>query len=243
MDFFGSYKSPFGYENGINGGVDSYGVDHSGFSTQDELQYQTARTIREQQMANDMVKQGIAVENYPQYGTNFWGDSANNYGFGNSNIGQNIQDVTNQLNKEVIENTNIPQFKMPNDAQQQIMESNNLQKYNNSFANFLSNSYDNLVNTYSNIKDEYFVPRDYQNRYKKGCNLSNIAYNTISNYQISPNTKLVENGNIASNYGMRKLLSYIPYIGTYINGIAGGQNIVNGLTNIYNAVDDADCFK
>ena len=47
MDMYGSYKSPFGYENGINGGVDSYGVDHSGFSTQDELQYQTARAERE----------------------------------------------------------------------------------------------------------------------------------------------------------------------------------------------------
>ena len=49
MDMYGSYKSPFGYENGLNGGVDSYGVDHSGFSTQDELQYQTLRTNREQQ--------------------------------------------------------------------------------------------------------------------------------------------------------------------------------------------------
>ena len=47
MDFFGSYKSLFGYESGENGGVDSsYGVEHSGFSTQDELQYQTARTNR-----------------------------------------------------------------------------------------------------------------------------------------------------------------------------------------------------
>ena len=124
MDFFGSYKSPFGYENGINGGVDSYGVDHSGFSTQDELQYQTARTIREQQMANDMVKQGIAVENYPQYGTNFWGDSANNYGFGNSNIGQNIQNVTNQLNNNgfnsVNVQNNIQQLRMPTGSEQQI---------------------------------------------------------------------------------------------------------------------------
>ncbi len=38
MDFFGKYQSPFGYQNGDNG-VDSYGVDHSGFSTQDELQF------------------------------------------------------------------------------------------------------------------------------------------------------------------------------------------------------------
>ncbi len=33
MDFFGKYQSPFGYMSGDNG-VDSYGVDHSGFSTQ-----------------------------------------------------------------------------------------------------------------------------------------------------------------------------------------------------------------
>ncbi len=48
MDFWGNYRSPFGYENGEDDGVDSYGVDHSGFSTQDELQYQNARTKREQ---------------------------------------------------------------------------------------------------------------------------------------------------------------------------------------------------
>ncbi len=98
MDFFGNYKSPFGYENGENGGVDSYGVDHSGFSTQDELQYQTARANREEELRKNFEKQGIAQENYPQYGTNFWGNSANNYGFRTSNISQNIQNVINQLN-------------------------------------------------------------------------------------------------------------------------------------------------
>ena len=40
----------------------------------------------------------MAESSFPQYGTNFWGDSANNYGFGNSNISQNIQNVTNKLN-------------------------------------------------------------------------------------------------------------------------------------------------
>ena len=91
MDFFGSYKSPFGYENGENGGVDSYGVDHSGFSTQDELQYQILRTNRENELANDMARQGIPQSSYPQYGTSFWGNSANNYGFGLRNIAQNAQ--------------------------------------------------------------------------------------------------------------------------------------------------------
>ena len=38
--------------------------------------------------------QGI-TSNYPQYTTNFWGDSANNYGFGSSNISANIENMQN----------------------------------------------------------------------------------------------------------------------------------------------------
>ena len=91
MDMYGNYKSPFGYENGVNGGVDSYGVDHSGFSTQDELQYQTARAEREKQLAENLQRQGVADSSFPQYGTKFWGNSANNYGFGVRNIAQNAQ--------------------------------------------------------------------------------------------------------------------------------------------------------
>ena len=72
MDFFGGYRSPFGYENGEDGGVDSYGVDHSGFNTQDELQYQTLRVNRESEMAEDLGRSGVAEENYPQYGLSFW---------------------------------------------------------------------------------------------------------------------------------------------------------------------------
>ena len=90
MDFYGKYKSPFGYDTGTNG-VDSYGVDHRGFNTHDELEYQTARNTRERQLATDLQRQGIAESDYPQYGTSFWGNSANNYGFGVRNIGQNAQ--------------------------------------------------------------------------------------------------------------------------------------------------------
>ena len=98
MDIWDEIKKLTGYQSG-NGGVDSYGVDHSGFSTRDELEYQSARLARENQLAEGFAKQGIAEENYPQYGTNFWGGSPeNNYGFGTSNISQNIQNVTNQLN-------------------------------------------------------------------------------------------------------------------------------------------------
>ena len=98
MDIWDEIKKLSGYQSG-NGGVDSYGVDHSGFSTRDDLEYQSARLARENQLAENFSKQGIAEENYPQFGTNFWGGSLeNNYGFGTSNISQNIQNVTNQLN-------------------------------------------------------------------------------------------------------------------------------------------------
>ena len=98
MDIWDEIKKLSGYQSG-RGGVDSYGVDHSGFSTRDELEYQSARLARENQLAENFSKQGIAEENYPQFGTNFWdGSPENNYGFGTSNIKQNIENVTNQLN-------------------------------------------------------------------------------------------------------------------------------------------------
>ena len=84
MDMYPKYKSPFGYQVGDNG-IDSYGVNHSGFSLRDEIEYQTARDQRESQLMQMYNNQGI-TENYPQYTTNFWGDSGNNYGFGSSNI-------------------------------------------------------------------------------------------------------------------------------------------------------------
>ena len=121
------------------------------------------------------------------------------------------------------QNNNVPQLRMPEGSEQQItMPSNNLQKYNNNFANFISNTYDTVNNTYNDIKQYHFGQR---------------------NYQISPNQKLVENGNIVSNYIMKKVLSAIPGVGTYVNGIVAGDKVTNGLTNIYNAMDEADCFK
>lgn len=88
MDMYQKYKSPFGYQVGDNG-IDSYGVDHSGFSARDEIEYQTARDNRENQLMQMYNQQGV-TGNYPQYGTNFWGDAGNNYGFGTSNISSAI---------------------------------------------------------------------------------------------------------------------------------------------------------
>ena len=91
MSFWKQYTSPLGYVSNGNL-VDTYGVDHSGFTTRDELQYQTARINRENDLMTQMNNQGMTT--YPQYGTNFWGSSAdNNYGFGSSNIGGNIDKI------------------------------------------------------------------------------------------------------------------------------------------------------
>ena len=96
MDIYDKYKSRLGYEIGDNG-IDSYGVNHNGFSAQDEVQYQNARTERENQLIQNYNNQGIN-QNYPQYSTNFWGNSENNYGFGSSNIAGNIANITNRFN-------------------------------------------------------------------------------------------------------------------------------------------------
>ena len=115
MDIWDEIKKLSGYQS-RNGGGDSYGVDHSGFSTRDELEYQSARLARENQLAEGFAKQGIAEENYPQYGTNFWGGSPeNNYGFGTSNISQNIQNISNQLNNSGVSNNQV--FGTTNQAQ------------------------------------------------------------------------------------------------------------------------------
>ena len=83
------YQSRSGYFNQYDQ-TDGYGVDHSGFSLRDELLYQTARTEREQELFENFNRQGLD-ENYPRLGTGFWENSADNYGFGRSNIENNIK--------------------------------------------------------------------------------------------------------------------------------------------------------
>ncbi len=76
--------------------IDSYGVDHSGFSLRDEIAYQIARTNQEEQLEKSYNNLGIS-KNYPQFGNSFWGgNSANNYGFGTSNIEENIDEMQNR---------------------------------------------------------------------------------------------------------------------------------------------------
>lgn len=94
-----NFKSQLGYENGENK-IDSYGVDHRNFSLRDEVSYQMARTNRENELIKNYNNQGI-TQDYPQYSNNFWGGNpANNYGFGSSNISDNIENVTNSLKNQ-----------------------------------------------------------------------------------------------------------------------------------------------
>ena len=111
------YKSPFGYQVGDNG-IDSYGVDHSGFTLRDEIEYQTARDNRESQMMQMYNQQGI-TDNYPQYTTNFWGNADNNYGFGSSNITDAIS-AHPAMNTAPVPITQTPQAQTPTNNVQQL---------------------------------------------------------------------------------------------------------------------------
>lgn len=91
MDFFKKYPPPFGC---VSDGekIDAYDIDHSGFSTRDELEYQFARQERENQLADILNRQGIEQQNYPQPGTGFrQNNPENDFGFGNYNISANIE--------------------------------------------------------------------------------------------------------------------------------------------------------
>lgn len=116
-----NYKSPLGYvADGKK--IDSYGVDHSGFSTKDEIKYQMARQRRENRLIDNYNRQGI-TKDYPQYGNNFWGEPDNNYGFGSSNIAENIkrkqkQDINSVLYPETTGN-NAEDYKIAQDNAQE----------------------------------------------------------------------------------------------------------------------------
>ena len=118
------YKSKFGYQIDDDQ-IDSYGVDHSGFSTRDEVAYQLARNEKENSLMQQHNNQSLA-KNHPQYGTNFWGDSANNYGFGNNNISQNIENMSSPTPQTM----SVPQQQTSNDPNCYIeFDGNNVNLY------------------------------------------------------------------------------------------------------------------
>lgn len=66
MDMYQKYTSPFGYQTGM-GGIDTYGVNHNGFSLRDEIEYQFARQKRENELQAQYNAQGI-TENRDDFG-------------------------------------------------------------------------------------------------------------------------------------------------------------------------------
>jgi len=153
MDMYPKYTSPFGYQTGV-GGIDTYGVNHNNFSLRDEIEYQFARQKRENQLMQQYNNQGI-TENYPQYGTNFWGNAANNYGFGMTNIAGNIANMQNNT-------TPIPMTATPQSSsiiQTTLQPNNNLPSGMQQSGVF--NSIKSTVNNmWQNIKDGATIAAD-----------------------------------------------------------------------------------
>lgn len=197
-----NFKSQLGYENGENK-IDSYGVDHSKFSLRDEVSYQMARTNRENELIKNYNTQGI-TQNYPQYGTNFWGGNpTNNYGFGAANISDNIENVTNSLkNQSYILNSNsgtITPAPQPNQPQNTALgqQNNNFAQQNN--TNSFNQPQINLVNQ-PNSAQLNIAP--------KTLNSSN-SYTTESAWGF-PNTKSANVNQILANNLSNTI--YTPYI-------------------------------
>ena len=164
MDMYPKYTSPFGYQVG-DGSIDSYGVDHSGFSVRDEVEYQFARDKRERELMEQYNNQGI-TSNYPQYGTNFWGNNAaNNYGFGITNITGNIANLPKVT--PIPQATAIPQTQPQQMVQPQIWET----------AADGKKVYDNVIKNEGNYQSQE------QNMLDYGISAIKAIHNIIGNYQ------------------------------------------------------------
>lgn len=108
MDIYPKYISPLGYQIGDDL-IDTYGVNHNKFNLRDEIEYQNARINRENKMMENYQARGIN-KNYPQYSTNFWNSTPdNNYGFGDCDILNNIENMENNSGKQYAQNI-LPQI-------------------------------------------------------------------------------------------------------------------------------------
>ena len=201
-----NYKSPLGYvADGKK--IDTYGVDHSGFTTKDEIEYQMARQKRENSLIEGYNNQGI-TKDYPQYGTNFWGKADNNYGFGSSNIADNIknkqtQDISSALYPNPIGN-NAASYKLAQNINTNNGIESNVKQIYNMFQNLNPSSIGENASKYINsyIKDINFRNNERHNLIRAieeptSFVFSLITSNTpedIPNYQQSKNIQSL-NGN------------------------------------------------
>ena len=163
MDMYPKYISPLGYQMGDNR-IDSYGVNHSGFNTQDSLYYNLARNKRENALIDQYKAQGI-TKNYPQYGTNFWGVSANNnYGFGNSDIVGTVEPMlSNPLANPPLNQNQTVQYAQNNLPQiaNDVNTSRSID-YSKYGAGFSKKFIDQMLNDrdYQRALQEYAIPNE-----------------------------------------------------------------------------------
>ena len=217
MDWYAKYKSPLGYAINDNN-TDTYGVDHSGFSTRDEIAYQTARQQRENQMIKNFHNQGI-TQDYPQAGTNFWGTSPDdNFGFGSSQISSNIENM---------QNTPVPNVQN--------------QAYGTSaMAGPSSNSsFSNSINSYARIKqlleqNDYTQNQEVNNTNQLTKNSLPNSGSGVDNQTLTKYKKLIDKhyNEIYKNEGNPNYVYLDP---KYIKSIGRGKNIDN--VNTFNQVN------
>ena len=219
MDIWKKHKSPLGYETN-NGGIDSYGVDYRGFSVRDEVEYQTARNNRENQIMDYYNNQGI-TENYPQYTTNFWGSPDNNYGFGSSNISQNIDSVINSLNNQGF-SYNGSSIQADNLLQQ---GSSGISQLPTNSA--LQNSLHTSLQPQSYLNDNQAFTTDYTDNYPVASDAMN--YNRMNPTYLYPQTNISDEDLYArmwENIKEQEDVMYYPYLDTKgLITIGGGANV------------------
>lgn len=191
MSVLKKIKSPLGYYM-LQNQIDSYGVDHSSFSIKDELEYQFLRTEKEKLLIEKENKLG-QKDNYTQYSTNFWGTLAdNNYGFGNTNISKNIEDLKNNLNCYM------------------TFDGQNLNLYNNGLVDSLnaqSGRDDFQSSIYQSVKDKGPLPEGvyYANQnQRQNLTLENIFLKLRNKLGIKTNKESNWSGNPFS-WGLKRV--------------------------------------
>ena len=235
MDIWNNYISPLGYQTN-GGGIDSYGVNHSGFSLRDELQYQTARQQRENQLIQNYNNQGI-TENYPQYSTNFWGNNAdNNYGFGNSNIEANISNILNPLNNNLNQGMQYAQNTLPNTAND-VMQLPYIfsQDMRNKLGNLESSNQYHIHTTQGGgigaygkyqIRQPGFIDIGYMDKNGNWTGKNGIF--SANDFLNSPQKQeQILDEYLKSNYQQLKNKGALNYVGTPMHGLVNDFDITN----------------
>ena len=205
---FNKYKSPLGYQVGENQ-IDTYGVDHSGFFTRDEIAYQMARQQRENQMIKNYNNQGI-TQDYPQAGTNFLGDSPdNNFGFGSSNIANNIENVQNQIQSN-------PPYIFSNEMRDRL---GFLESRGDYHAHNTSGGGIGALGKYQ-IRRDGLIDAGYINSNNQWLG-KNAIYSQDDFFNNPDKQEQVLNDYLKSNYRQLQNKGALNYLGNRVEGIAG----------------------